>query len=553
MNTPCTPVGWAKFGILLLPVAVLLLNATAVVSMQTPATVTEERVLVALIDYVDVDPAERPFSKSHIEDLLVRNDDALRHFMWETSRRTLRVDFDILDWVTINKNRADITRGGFWIDAVNEVSYFADLALYDRVFLVAIPYNQYGYPGCEASLTPRRHTTPNGVFNLHVAVVSGYDMDCVRKGRIAHEFGHTYGLLHAYFINCATDTGLPASLIDPFDINDSCWYHGCTDDNDPNCTDTTPVESGISANKDADMMGGDWTELYEEHFPLQFNAAAQAVAGWLPENQVVTAEDSGTYRVTTLERLDSQPKAVRIMLGRDQREDPVSYWLQTREFSPWQTGLYTSPENFTQCQVDVRLQTSSVWAAPGGGCRVRRPGRQHTYGFGSDGIEKSGGEVVSRTPNESTIRRNAPFRDPFRGVLVEMLACNADLDARSTEIDLSVQLTTLKLDPPIVAFYHADVTTVTMTLSNGGTAAVTVGSASLGGRHPEAFSIDADGCSNRTLGPGGTCEISVWYNVNAVLEEGLGLPPDHHALLKIPNDDRLAPELSVALYGERGR
>ena len=51
MNTPCTPVGWAKFGILLLPVAVLLLNATAVVSMQTPATVTEERVLVALIDY----------------------------------------------------------------------------------------------------------------------------------------------------------------------------------------------------------------------------------------------------------------------------------------------------------------------------------------------------------------------------------------------------------------------------------------------------------------------------------------------------------------------
>ena len=79
MNTPCTPVGWAKFGILLLPVAVLLLNATAVVSMQTPATVTEERVLVALIDYVDVDPAERPFSKSHIENLLVRNDDALRH------------------------------------------------------------------------------------------------------------------------------------------------------------------------------------------------------------------------------------------------------------------------------------------------------------------------------------------------------------------------------------------------------------------------------------------------------------------------------------------
>ena len=92
-----------------------------------------------------------------------------------------------------------------------------------------------------------------------------------------------------------------------------------------------------------------------------------------------------------------------------------------------------------------------------------------------------------------------------------------------------------------------------MTLSNGGTAAVTVGSASLGGRHPEAFSIDADGCGDRTLGPGGTCEISVWHNVNAVVEEGEFLPNDYHAILKIPNDDPLAPELSVALFGQRVR
>ena len=558
MNTPCTPVGWAKFGIFLLPVAILLLNATAVVSMQTPATVTEERVLAVLIDYVDVDPAERPFSKSHIEDLLVRNDDSLRRFMWETSRRTLQIDFDILDWVTINKNRADVTRSTFYSDAINEVSYFADLALYDRVLLVAIPYDQYGYPGCEAYVTPRRHTTPNGVFTLHVAVASGRDMDCVRKGRIAHEFGHTYGLLHAYFILCANDTGLAASLIDPDDSNDSCFYHGCVDDG--NCTDTRPVNSAVIANKDLDMMGGDSDESYEARFPLQFHAAAQTLAGWLPENQVVTAEDSGTYRVTTLERLDSQPKAVRIMLGRDHREDPVSYWLETREFSPWtpwNLGFVDPPANYNQCQVDVRLATASVWGlTPGGGCNVLETGRHdygHTFHFGADGAEKSGGEVVSRPDNELVIRRNAPFRDPYRGVLVEMLECNADLDARSTEIDLSVEFTKLKLNPPIAALFHAERTTVTMTLSNDGTAAVTVGSASLGGRHPEAFSIDADGCSDRTLGPGGTCAISVWHNLNAVVEEGDFLPNDYHALLKIPNDDRLAPELSVALLGQRVR
>ena len=556
MNTPCTPVGWAKFGILLLPVAVLLLNATAVVSMQTPATVTEERVLAVLIDYVDVAPQERLFSKSDIEDLLVRNDDSLRKFMWETSRHTLRVDFDILDWVTINKNRADVTRGGFYNDAISEVSYFADLALYDRVVLFAIPYNQYGYPGCEADVTPRRHTTPNGVFDLSVASVSGRDMGCVRKGRLAHEFGHTYGLLHTYFISCAKDPPLPASLIDPDDPNDSCYSHVCTDDN---CTNTRPGESPPISNRDLDMMGGDLDESYEEYFPLHFQASWQTLAGWLPKSQVVTAEDSGTYRVTTLERLDSQPKAVRIMLGRDYREDPVSYWLQTREISPWTSWhpSWDTPANFNPCQVDVRLETSSVWGVtPVGGCNVadgRSRDQGHTFFFGPGGPELAGGHEVSRPDGETIIRRNAPFRDPYRGVLVEMLECSADLDARSTEIDLSVEFTKLKLSPPIAAHFHAELTTVTMTLSNDGTAAVSVGSASLGGRHPEAFSIDEDGCSDRTLGPGGTCAISVWHNVNAVVEEGDFLPNNYHAILKIPNDDPLAPELSVALFGQRGR
>ena len=39
----------------------------------------------------------------------------------------------------------------------------------------------------------------------------------------------------------------------------------------------------------------------------------------------------------------------------------------------------------------------------------------------------------------------------------------------------------------------------------------------------------------------------------AVVEEGEFLPNDYHAILKIPNDDPLAPELSVALFGQRVR
>ena len=536
MNTSCTRVGRAKLGVLL--PAILLLDSTAVVAMQTPAAVNQERVLAALVDFVDVDPAERRFSKGDIEDLLVRNDDSLRSFMWETSRHTLQIDFDILDWVTVNKNRADV--GSTHDEAISELSYFADLALYERVILFITP-DEHGSPGCAADLAPRRYVTPNGVFDLAVAGLSGRDMGCVKKGRLTHEFGHTFGLLHSYEIDCVKDPPLPASLIDPGELNDSCYYHGCV--NDATCTDTRPVESGVTANSDLDLTGGDSDERYEMYFPLHFQAIWQVLAGWLPENQVVTADGSGTYRVTTLERLDSQPKAVRISLGRDHRVDPVHYWLQTREFSPWTRWhpRHGTPANFNPCQVDVRLETSSVWGLEG-----RSRGYAHTYFFAGSGNELSGGQVVGRTREETTIRRNAPFRDPYRGVLVEMLECDADLDMRSTEISLSVQFTDLKLIPPIAAHYHRGHTTATMRLTNDGTAAVGVGAALLGGRHPAAFSIDADGCSDRTLGPGGTCEITVSYVVNGV--DGI---PDHHAILKIPNDDPLAPQLSVALFGER--
>ena len=66
----------------------------------------------------------------------------------------------------------------------------------------------------------------------------------------------------------------------------------------------------------------------------------------------------------------------------------------------------------------------------------------------------------------------------------------------------------------------------------------------IGGRHPAAFSLRRDGCSSRVLAPGASCEMDVSY------VGGVDTDLYHHALLKIPNDDGLAPQLPVSLLGK---
>ena len=84
-----------------------------------------------------------------------------------------------------------------------------------------------------------------------------------------------------------------------------------------------------------------------------------------------------------------------------------------------------------------------------------------------------------------------------------------------------------------------------ITVTNGGTETVSVGSAAIGGRHPDAFTVLSDRCSR--LQPGVSCAIRVLY------DGGTAGNPDHHAVLRIPNDDGLAPQLSVSLFGEVDR
>ena len=501
------------------------------------ATPRVERVIAALVDFRDVDRAQRPFSREEIVDLLSRNDDSLERFTWETSRNLISVDFDVLDWITVDKNRTDYPLGGEGVveDAVSAVSYHADLSQYDKVLLFIYPLEQE-YPGCKAYLGPVRWNTPNGTFELGAAWLSGYDMGCVEKGRIAHEYMHTFGFVHSYLIGCAKEPPVPASLIDPTDRNDSCFEQLCVDED---CTETRPGDSSIVANGDWDVLGGD--HKYEELFPLHVHATWQAQAGWLGEDQVIEARATGSYRITTLESLDSEPKAIRVPLGLNHRGEPAYYWLQTREFSPWRLEPWSSEvKDLGPCQVDVRLEATSVFGQEGG-----HPGSsasKNTYFFDGNTIELTDGRR-RRTQGESVVRPQIPFHDPYRGLRMEIADCVEGEDG--TAIEVLIETTTLTAAPSIVAHLYDEQRTATITVTNGGAETVSIGSATVGGRHPDAFSVLSDGCGQ--LEPGVSCAIVVSY------DGGTAGNPDHHAVLKIPNDNGLAPQLSVSLFGEVGR
>ncbi|MCY4026014.1 MAG: hypothetical protein OXH75_06825 [Acidobacteria bacterium] len=518
----------------------LTLAAPATTTAQAPAA---ERVVAALFDFVETDPAEPPYTKDDIEDLLVRNDDSLREFIWQTSRQQVRLNIEVLDWITINKRRTDYPptdAGGLQVvgDAIDELSYFVDLGSYDKVLLFVRP-GEPGNPGCVASLGPEPDTwdTPNGTFTFGWAALGGrpdgyvggrpVGKGCAWNGRIAHEYGHTLGFLHSMAVSAgiSLDTDMsrcdarkenpvPASLLDPT-YRESVYPDTCTD-------------TWVTHGADWDMLGGDdGYELYTKHFPVHFHAMWQARAGWLRDDQVIEATGSGTYTVTTLEQLDGGVKAIRVPLGSDDRHGPVSYWLQTREFSPW-TTLAWIPYSAGPCQVDVRATGTQVFSDWGG------------YSAGNSYFF-----MVTNTDDESEsiIRKGSLFRDPFRGVSMEMLGCRVSVDETSAEVDIAITRTDLELVPPIVAHFSPQEPTSVITVSNNSSAAVGVRAVSIRGRHADEFAIDEDACAYRHLEAGASCSVMVSYLP--------GRTGDRQGVLMIDNDDAVAPNLAVALRAIR--
>ena len=480
-----------------------------------------ERILSALVDFEDVDPVDRPFSQEDLAGLLADDADSLANYVVAASRGLVDARFDVLDWVTVGKRRRDYPLGGGSVvsDVVDRLSEVADLGRYDKVFPAVFPLAQ-GYPGCQAYLEPVEFQTSKGTFSLGAAWLSGYNMGCVRNGRAAHEFGHTFGFVHSLVLHCHTNTGVPVSTIDPID-RDSCrTLNVCLNEE---CTELGEGEASIVANADPDMLGGDSSRHYEDFFPLVYQAVWQAHAGWLTGEQIVTT--TGSHWITTLEVLSPTPKAVRIRLGRDHAGGTQEYWLETRKPLP---EAYVG--RVESCSLAVRL------ASPN-----RYSGERFT-GSGDSGytdtlrFEWGSGRLVWQLDDYPTyrgVRDGEPFWDPYRGVRFELAAC-VERDYE-TAVRVNVARSELRIDPPVVAVLRDGSAVVTVTNRSEGD--INIKRPDVGGRHAEAFDIVSDGCGGAALGSGKACRIEVRSIGNSL---ALGF-------LRVPNDDELAPDLTVSL------
>ncbi|MDE0002582.1 MAG: hypothetical protein OXQ29_07795 [Rhodospirillaceae bacterium] len=477
----------------------------------------DETVLSALVDFEDVNAADRPLTRGDLAGLLVENDDSLARYLAAASRGLLNVRFDVLDWVTVRKSRQQYPIGGGSVvsDIVDRLSRAANLADYDKVFPAIFPLEQ-GYPGCRAYLTPFRFDTVNGSYRLGAAWLSGRGMGCVRKGRSAHEFGHTFGFVHSLQLQCDnTSYGLPASSIDPNEWDSCHILNACANDD---CSELKAGLSGFVANSDPDMLGGDHTSFYESYFPLVYHAVWQAHAGWLADRQIVTSP--GSHWITSLESLSTTPKAIRIRLGRDHLGGVQDYWLETRQRVP-KSDLDQGPED--ACVVAARLAVPNLY----GQRRFGDSGHTDTLRFWHSRQSPFGAnEFLS-------VRQDEPFWDPYRGIRFSVTDCITRDE--EVAVKVAVERSWLSVDPPVVATLPERSARVTVT--NGGPRTVNVGQPSIEGRHPDVFSIEDDGCANVALGPGAACHIDL----------GATTTPLSVGFLRIPNDDDLAPELAVSL------
>ena len=482
-------------------------------------------------------------------DLLTDNADSLDKFIAESSRGLLGVQFDVLDWVTVRKARSSYPPGGGSVvhDAVARLSQAADLSEYDKVFPAIYPLD-YGAPGCAAYTHPVFWQTPNGSFELGAAWLSGYDMGCVEKGRDAHEYAHTFGFGHSMAIECHTMHGVPGSTIDPLDENDSCFTSNtCANEA---CTEVKSGPSHTIANLDPDMMGRD-TPFYEPFYPMHYQSFWQARAGWLADAQIAVAATSDRFWLTPLETLTPTRKAIKVPLGLDHRGELQHYWLEMRQRYPT-LGSFLSEWDDDPCSVHVRFE-ANVYLGPGEFTDDRR---DDTFRFYTN-------QEPFTVPIASAARLGGPFWDPHRGIRVEILNCIVEGEERlgdfrdaiihirrpgprPADVTAQVQIarTRLAIDPPVVAVLANGEASVS--LRNGGSESVAIGSVSIGGRHPSSFSVASDSCSGVSLEYGETCSIAVRG------ETGGDTALLRMALLRIPSDDELAPEATVSLMATRG-
>ena len=426
----------------------------------------EQKTLVALIGFKN---QENKITRQQAHDLIQNNPNSLNTFIKENSNNKAWLESDVLDWVELDKEADEYFSADnydnekYHDDAIAAISNLADLASYDRLILMG-SRSERGNPGCYAYQT-KRYVGPDNHYFGYFAVMGGGGLaddvvGCLTPGRIAHEYGHTFGFGHIFETDCAIGD-LPQSLIDRH-FDNSCQNKGYWETYD--------------------------TMSFDVNYPL-YSAIWRSEAGWLEDDQVTVVSESGLYTLTQASLSSSGTKLLKIPIGQGLEGKQLYYYVEYRK----KLGGFDEEEFIAKSQeYEVLVRHTDF----NGGIENKD---KITYGY-----ETAEGIREAITPLDV----GQDYVDTYRNLSFRVERLYEDQEMSVADIRVSLPALTI-LPSYVYRFSANDDQEQTVTLKNTSDDSWVVSSLTMKGRHPNAFAVSNENCIDQPIMPQGKCEINV--------------------------------------------
>lgn len=409
-----------------------------------------QKTLIALINFPDNNA--HTVSLEKVKDLIVTNPLSLNQFIKVNSNGRVSIDATFIDWVTLTKqsdyyfNQNQLKNDELHNDAISALSKVVDLRSFKRLILM-VKDGYQGHPGCYA-YQDKVSIGNASEYQGYFVVLGGYGMGCVDAGRIAHEYGHTFGFGHSLQNTCETTP--PHSLIDLEHLN--------------TCT------MKFAYSWTYDTMGSDLNR------PL-FSSVWRAKAGWFNSDQIKTVTTSGIYKLEQSELSSNGTKLISVPLGLNEKGNVVNYYIEYRK----KLGDFDTA-SFTQI------------------------GKEYEIVVRTDDLKGSTNDLLDFGQNVLNLGR--AYVDVHRDFKVSVVSMDGVGSLSSVRLD--IQIPRLAINPStILSFKSSTELEKTLTVQNTSTNTVTVSSTGIAGRNSDAFKVNQDQCSGVTLAPNQSCSLHV--------------------------------------------